>query len=152
MKKESFIKKSHINASVEDVFQWHARPGALERLAPPYDPIWVVDRCGGIRKGATATLKIKAGPFHLKWLAEHTDYEENRLFRDYQKKGPFAFWQHSHRFEPDTDESCFMEDQIEYALPFNPLSRPFIPVIRQKLERRFHYRNVTLAHDLAINN
>ncbi|MDM8540186.1 TIGR01777 family oxidoreductase [Desulfococcaceae bacterium HSG9] len=152
MKKEIFIKKSRINASAEDVFQWHARPGALERLAPPYDPIWVVDRRGGIRKGATATLKIKAGPLHLKWIAEHTDYEENRLFRDCQKKGPFAFWRHSHRFEPDTDESCFMEDQIEYALLFNPLNRPFIPVIRQKLERIFHYRHATLAHDLSLHN
>jgi uncharacterized protein (TIGR01777 family) len=151
-KKEYFIKKSYINASAEDVFQWHARPGALERLVPPWAPLWVVARHGGIRKGATATLKIKAGPFHLKWLAEHTDYEENRFFRDCQKKGPFAFWRHTHRFEPDASGGCFLEDQIEYALPFDPLSRPFVPVMRQKLERIFNYRHVTLAHDLALHH
>jgi len=152
MQKFSFAKQSLINAPTEDVFQWHARPGALERLSPPWDPIEVIEQRGGINKDASVLLKMKAGPFCYRWAAEHTDYEENRLFKDRQKRGPFAFWSHTHTFQPDQSGGCLMKDQIQYALPFDPISRPFVPVIQKKLERIFDYRHTTLAHDLTLHN
>ncbi len=152
MQKACFIKQSLINAPAGDVFQWHARPGALERLSPPWDPIEVIEHQGGINKGATVLLKMKAGPFPFRWAAEHTEYQENRLFQDRQRRGPFAFWSHTHTFQPDRSGGCLMRDEIQYALPADPFARPFIPVIRKKLERIFNYRHTTLAHDLALHN
>ncbi len=148
----SFTKESRIDAPVRNVFQWHARPGALERLSPPWDPLEVIEHSGGIQKGATVLLKMKAGPIPYRWAAEHTQYQTDRLFQDQQKRGPFAYWQHTHTFEPDANESCRMQDRIDYALPVDPLSRPFLPVINQKLERIFNYRHTTLAHDLALHH
>ena len=46
-----FTRRSIIDFPVEDVFQWHARPGAIERLSPPWDPLKVMMRSGGIEKG-----------------------------------------------------------------------------------------------------
>lgn len=152
MQKACFIKQLLINAPAEDVFQWHTRPGALERLSPPWDPIEVIEQHGGINKDATVLLKMKAGPFYYKWAAEHTDYQENRLFKDRQKRGPFAFWSHTHTFQPDPSDGCLMQDKIQYALPFDPISRPFVPVIQKKLRRMFNYRHTTLANDLALHN
>jgi ligand-binding SRPBCC domain-containing protein len=37
-----FNKQRIIKAPVGDVFQWHARPGALERLSPPREPLEVI--------------------------------------------------------------------------------------------------------------
>jgi len=152
MQKACFIKQSLIKAPAEDVFQWHARPGALERLSPPWDPIEVVEQHGGINKDATVLLKMKAGPFYYRWAAEHTQYQENHLFKDRQKRGPFAFWSHTHTFQPDRIGGCLMQDQIQYALPFDPFSRPFVPVIQKRLKRIFNYRHTTLTHDLALHN
>lgn len=152
MQKASFNKQLFINAPADDVFQWHARPGALERLSPPWDPLEVVEQHGGINKDATVLMKMKAGPFFYHWAAEHTDYLENRLFKDRQKRGPFAFWTHTHTFQPVRSGGSLMQDQIEYALPFDPFSRPFLPVIQKKLERIFNYRHTTLAHDLALHH
>lgn len=45
-----------------------------------------------------------------------------------------------------------MKDQIQYALPFDPISRPFISIIQKKLKSIFDYRHTTLAHDLTLHN
>ena len=150
MEKEIFTKRSHIHAPVETVFNWHSRPGALERLSPPWDPLQVIEKKGGIEKGATAVLKMKVGPVPFKWVAEHTDYEANRFFRDRQVKGPLAHWVHTHLFAPDGANACFIEDQIEYALRFHPFGNFFGgPLVRNKLESIFHYRHTTTAWDIA---
>ncbi len=151
MKIETFINKTHINAPVEEVFKWHSRPGALERLSPPWDPVRVIERKGGIDKGARVVLEMKAGPFSYKWTAEHTDYEENSMFRDRQVRGPFSSWVHTHRFEPDGIEDSFFEDRIDYALPFYPFGNLIgVPSVKAKLARIFKYRHATTVQDIIL--
>lgn len=150
MKNQVFTKRSRINAPVEEVFKWHSRPGALERLSPPWDPIEVIDRKGGIKKGAKVVLKMKAGPIPFKWVAEHTDYEENRLIRDMQIKGPFARWIHTHKFEPDGTDACFLDDRIDFSLPFHPFGNLLAGNnVLNKLERIFNYRHTTTIQDIT---
>ncbi len=154
MRKGVFIKRSRFDAPVEEVFQWHARPGALERLSPPWDPLDVRFKDGGIEKGARVVMKMKAAPLPLKitWTAEHTDYDENRMFRDRQVKGPFSRWIHTHRFEPDGPRACRMEDHIEYALPVPPFGHLFgNAFVQKKLERIFRFRHSVLAGDLKVH-
>ncbi|MDP3284147.1 MAG: SRPBCC family protein, partial [Desulfobacterales bacterium] len=152
MKTDTFIKKTYINAPVEEVFKWHSRPGALERLSPPWDPVRVIERKGGIESGARVVLEMKAGPFPYKWTAEHTEYEENRFFRDRQVRGPFSSWVHTHSFEPDGTESSFFEDRIDYAFPFYPFGKLFGGAsVEAKLARIFKYRHTTTVEDLALH-
>lgn len=151
MKTETFVKRSRFNVPAETLFQWHANPGALERLSPPWDPLELVEKQGGIKKGARVIMKINAAPLPLKikWVAEHIQYEQNRMFRDHQIKGPFAKWVHTHLFIPDGQHACFLEDQIEYALLFPPFGDFFGgPIIRNKLEQIFEFRHQTTAFDL----
>jgi len=151
MKIETFIKKAHIKAPVEEVFKWHSRPGALERLSPPWDPVRVIEKKGGINKGARVVLEMKAGPFPYKWTAEHTDYEENRLFRDRQVRGPFSHWEHTHSFEPDGIEGSFFEDRIDYALPFYLFGKLLGGAsVKAKLARIFKYRHATTVQDIIL--
>ena len=152
MKTLMFIKRSRIPAPVEETFKWHSRPGALERLVPPWDPLKVIERTGGIQKGGQAILKMKAGPVPYTWIAEHTEYEENRMFRDRQVRGPFALWEHTHLFEPDGDTACFLEDRIEYALPVHPFGNFLAgPIVRQKLSDIFTYRHNITAQDMTAH-
>ncbi len=152
MKTETFVKRTHIRAPVEEVFKWHSRQGALERLSPPWDPVRVIERKGGINKGARVVLEMKAGPFPYKWAAEHTDYEENRMFRDRQVRGPFSSWVHTHSFEPDANDASFFEDRIDYALPFYPFGQMFGGTsVKAKLERIFRYRHATTVEDISLH-
>ena len=77
MKSKIFSKRSEINAPVEDVFQWHARPGAIERLSPPWAPLEIISRTGGIEAGADVKMELKAGRVPIKWHARHIEYLEN---------------------------------------------------------------------------
>jgi len=152
MKTETFVKKTRINAPVEEVFKWHSRPGALERLSPPWDPVRVIERKGGINIGARAVLEMKAGPFPYRWTAEHTDYEENRLFMDRQVRGPFSNWVHTHSFEPDGTEDSFFEDRIDYALPFYPFGKLLGgALVDAKLARIFKYRHAVTIEDIILH-
>jgi len=151
MSNQTFVRLARIDASAKDVFQWHTRDGALERLTPPWVHADVVQRAGGIRDGDRLTLRLRKGPFTFRWVVEHVDYEDDRQFRDVQVKGPFAYWVHTHRFEPD-GIACYVQDKIEYRLPMGPLGKMFGENrVREELERLFVYRHRILAHDIAVH-
>ena len=48
MRTEVFIRRVHIPAPAAEVFQWQARPGAFERLTPPWESVEIVERSGDI--------------------------------------------------------------------------------------------------------
>jgi hypothetical protein len=105
MTRRTFAKRSRIEASADEVFRWHARPGALERLSPPWDPTVVESRNGGIEdNGARVVLRV--GPLRQRWVAEHHGAVPGRAFHDRQVAGPFAFWEHAHRMVPDGEKAC----------------------------------------------
>ena len=150
-KRHTFEKRTLLHASVADAFAWHERPGALERLVPPWDPLRIVSASGMIENGAERILKMHWGPIPFHWYARHQGYEKNRQFQDIQVKGPLAYWRHSHLFEPKADNAncCYLTDRIEYELPFSPLGDLLMhQKVRNNLQRIFTYRHTVLNRDL----
>ncbi len=147
-----FTKQTVFDFPVESVFSWHEKDGAIERLSPPWDPIRVVHKSGGIQPGATVVLGMQEGPFKYLWHAVHTDYEKDRLFRDEQVKGPLSSWVHTHRFDPLDENQCTLEDTIEYK-PYLSFISQFLAdhFVQKKLSRIFAYRHRTTAADLALH-
>lgn len=139
-----------------DAFTWHTRPGAFERLTPPWDDVRVVARRGDLRDGEVE-LSIGLGPFRQRWLARHSGYVDGQQFVDTQVAGPFARWVHTHSFAPagrpagtdGDDRGAVLTDAIDFALPLDPLSRPALPLVRRMLSRMFAYRHAVTQADLA---
>lgn len=144
-----FRRRLRVPVPVETLFAWHERPGAFQRMSPPWDRPEVVSHTGGIRDGARVTLRVHAGPVPTTWRLEHRDYRPNRQFRDILLSGPFASWEHTHAFEPDGAAASVLEDHIAYRLPLGPLGEVGAGFARRTLERVFTYRHAILAHDLA---
>jgi ligand-binding SRPBCC domain-containing protein len=145
----TYKKRTRINVSVNKAFEWHARDGAISRLTPPWAPLEIIERKGkGIDKGVRVTFKIHMFKVPMIWKAEHVEYKENELFKDCQIKGPFAKWEHTHQFETDDKNSSFMEDKLEFKLPFGFLTRPFYGFAKKEFERMFRYRHRVLKYDL----
>lgn len=142
-----FEHRSRVASPTDLVFEWHCRPGALERLTPPWEQVSVVSSDGNVRDGRVE-IEVKIGPFRRRWVAVHRDFEANRRFRDEQVAGPFARWIHTHRFEPDNAGGCLLSDEIDYQLPFGPLGALAGPAVRRRLERMFRYRHAVAAADL----
>ncbi len=144
-----YIKKSKIKTSVETLFLWHSANGAISRLTPPWAPLKMIARKGdGIKKGAKVRFRLRFFKIPMVWEAEHIDYQENKLFKDRQIKGPFSKWEHTHRFISDGKENSIMEDKIEFKLPFGFLSRPFYGFAKKEFKRIFKYRHRVLKYDL----
>jgi len=141
-----FVASSRMEASAEELFRWHAEPGALERLTPPWERVQMIVRAPGIRDGDRGEMLVYMGPLRLRWKFEHSGYIEGRQFRDVQTSGPFRQWEHTHLFIPEGPEVCWLEDRIEYELPFGALGKFFGDwMVRRKLGRVFAYRHRVTA-------
>jgi len=148
-----FHQSSHLDYSAEQVYDWHARPGALQRLTPPWEPVELLEHTGGVGDGARAVLEVRFGPVPVTWVAEHRDCVPGRQFTDVQVEGPFARWEHAHRFEPINPDACLLEDRVEYALPLEPASSVVSGrAVADKLQRAFDYRHRVTARDLSLHN
>ena len=90
-----------IDAPVSVVFAFHERPDAFEKLAPPGQKIQILHRKGGLETGARIEFLTRVGPFPVRWLALHVEYEKDRFFLDEQIRGPFKKWYHRHEFEDE---------------------------------------------------
>jgi len=135
-----------------EVFAWHTRPGALERLTPPWESLRVVGRSGGVEPGGTVTLELRRGPARLTWEARHTEVDEGKRFVDEQVGGPFRFWRHEHRFEALGPDRCAVADHVEWEAPLGSLGDAFSEgYVRASLQRLFAFRKRRLAGDLAAH-
>jgi uncharacterized protein len=88
---------SVVDAGREEVFSWHARPGAIARLTPPWQPVTVLREAGSLRDGR-ATLGWPGG---LRWVAAHQPggYDPPNAFADELASLPLPR-RHIHQFSP----------------------------------------------------
>jgi uncharacterized protein (TIGR01777 family) len=136
-----------------EAFAWHARPGAFERLTPPWEDVEVVSRSGGIRDGAEVHLKVRKGPVALDWHLRHVDYVAGEQFVDEQVSGPFESYRHVHRFLPGKESgTTLLEDELTWDVPLGAAgelvggSR-----VQRDLDRTFRFRHTRVRHDLALH-
>jgi uncharacterized protein (TIGR01777 family) len=145
-----FARDSRIDAPAAEVFAWHGRSGAFERLVPPWERIRVLERAGGNADGARLVMEIRKGPARFRWEAIHRDHQEGLQFVDEQVRGPFAEWVHTHRFLPDGTDASTLSDHLTYRLPFGALGGlAGGAMVRDTLDRLFTHRHATTRNDLA---
>lgn len=147
----TFEKRSEMPVPRDALFAYHARPGALRRLVPPWETVRVVESSEHIRDSARVVLEMKIGPIWKRWTAEHFDYVEGRQFRDRQVSGPFASWTHTHRFEDGpTPGTSVLIDHVEYTVPLGALGAAVGGrFVRGELERMFAFRHARTRNDLV---
>ncbi|MEE6175945.1 TIGR01777 family oxidoreductase [Mycobacterium sp. 050134] len=134
-----------VDAPIDDVFAWHARPGAFARLSPPWQPMRLLTEASSLRDGR-ATLALPGG---LRWVAVHQPdgYDPPRRFVDaIGGDGPAALparmavrWRHTHDFEDVGGGRTRVIDRVDTPVP-GSLLRPM-----------FVYRHRQLADDLAAH-
>lgn len=140
------IEHSSVVASpIEEVFAWHARPGAFARLSPPWQPVTVIRETESLEDG-TAVLKLPGG---LTWASQHEPggYDPPHRFVDVVAASgvsslPAATllrWRHSHEFAVVDVSSTRVTDRVQ------------TPIGSKALRPMFRYRHRQLAEDLAVH-
>ena len=137
-----FVKESVFKASPERVFAFHELPDAFERLMPPWEDATIIQKADISVIGSQAIFDTKIlGLINVRWVAEHTAFEPQRMFEDTQVSGPFKSWRHRHIITPHA-EGAVLRDEIEYEPPMwflGALAAPFAVV--PKLEKMFDFRH-----------
>ena len=149
-----FVLRTRVDHSVADVFAWHMRPGALERLIPPWENVTIESREGTPATGGRVVFRVKRGPTDVRIEAVHTDFEQDHLFRDEQARGPFTRWVHTHRFEPanggGNGAGCTVEDHVDWELPMGAAGQLLGgSTVEAELERVFTFRHHRIRNDLG---
>ncbi|MFO0871462.1 MAG: TIGR01777 family oxidoreductase [Pirellulales bacterium] len=146
-----FVYRSPMPCSADELCAWHLRPGAFERLAPPWERVVVEQWAEPHEVGRQAILRTRLAPgIWKRWVAEYREFTPGRLFRDVQVSGPFARFDHRHIFEPASETTSWLEDRIDYAPPGGWLGQALGGGwVRRSLEQLFAYRHRTTADDLA---
>jgi uncharacterized protein (TIGR01777 family) len=155
MPDQTFVLRSPMPVSAEELYAWHARPLAFQRLQPPWEDTAVEKQEGAFgTDGYRVTIRTRiAGPIKAAWLAESFDFQPGRRFRDRELKGPFASWLHTHNFIPEGPDASALEDHIEYRTPLGLMGRVFGGgMVHQRLAAMFAYRHFVTASDLTRHN
>ena len=129
------------DAPIDEVFSWHARHGAIQRLMPPWQPVKVAQEADSLQDGV-AVLSLPAG---VSWRARHepTGYVAGRRFTDVLDTavlGQALAWRHVHSFSELPGRRTQLADEVRTRLP------------DRFLEQMFGYRARQLAGDLAAHN
>lgn len=147
-----FTYRVELDHPVKDVFQWHTRPGAFQRLSPPWEDVRIRYQDEGLTEGNRVVLGLRKGVAELTWEVKHTAFEENRLFVDEQVKGPFSRWRHEHRFHDLGAGRSAVEDVVDWEAPLGSLGRTFSgSFIESSLRRLFAFRARRLVNDLELH-
>ncbi len=151
----AFQNISTYNCSAGELYLWHSRSGALQRLLPPWQKTIILSQHGGIEPGDYVLLKMRMGPFPFCFHGRHLENVPGKMFRDTQEKGPFSSWTHSHYFADNKDGST-LTDHIDYSLPCHQFLPPFInrqinKHILKTLQRLFIHRQNVLRADISLH-
>lgn len=137
----NFKYSSLIDAPVETVWQFHERPDILELLTPPWQPVTIVRREGGLDVGAISEFRLSLAGIPVRWIATHLECQPNHLFVDEQTDGPMESWVHRHEFKTENGKTR-LTDAIAYEIPGGLLAELLLGWwVDLRLRDMFRYRH-----------
>jgi ligand-binding SRPBCC domain-containing protein len=135
-------REQRLSGPPEAVFAFFADARNLEAITPPLlrfrmltsDPVLM-------RAGTRLRYRLRVRGIAVRWLTEIREWDPPHRFVDEQLEGPYALWEHTHRFEPDGAGGTIMVDEVRYALPLGVVGElAHRLLVRRDLERIFDYR------------
>lgn len=112
-----------VRAPAERVFEFFSNAENLEAITPGFLGFEILTPTPiEMGKDVEITYRLRLAGVPIRWHTRITSWEPGRGFVDEQVSGPYALWEHTHRFEP-TDRGVLVSDRVRYALPLGPLGR-----------------------------
>jgi uncharacterized protein len=123
-----------------EVFAFFADPGHLALLTPPSWHLRVLAADATLAAGAVLDFRLYWLGLPLTWRAFIREYDPPFRFVDVQVRGPYARWEHRHRFLEEGG-GTWVEDRVTYRLPLGPLgSVAHALVVGRQLRGLWEYR------------
>ena len=130
----------------EDVFPFFADALNLEAITPPWLRFLVLTPAPiPMHAGTHIEYRLRLHGVPLRWLTEIAAWEPPHRFVDRQLSGPYALWEHEHRFR-EVSGGTVMSDQVTYRIRGGRLADRLgdAAVARRDLLRIFEFRGSVL--------
>jgi ligand-binding SRPBCC domain-containing protein len=132
-----------------DVFAFVADPTNLARVSPPALRVRLLTAPAPLAAGAVLDFRATWLGLPLRWRTYVREYDPPYRFVDVQVRGPWARWEHRHRFLAE-DGGTWLEDRITYRLPLGPLGRALHgALVHRQLRAAWAFRQRRLAELLG---
>lgn len=132
------VYESVLPATVDELWEFHQWPRALEFLTPPGRKLERASEMP-LHNGALHVLRFRLfGVLPMEWRARISEVNPPYGFVDTAEKSPFAYWRHHHEFAEHAD-GALLRDTIDYFPPFGNLSNSLI--VSKQLDDLFAFRH-----------
>lgn len=132
-----------------DVFAFFADPRNLRLLTPPALRLTLLTPRTALAAGAVLDFRVSWLGLPLRWRSYIREYDPPYRFVDVQVRGPWARWEHRHRFLEEGG-GTWVEDRVTYRPPLGPLGAALHTlVIGRQLRAAWTYRQARLGELLA---
>lgn len=142
MKEYRLEREQWVPSGPGPVFEFFSDPRNLADLTPGWLGFRI--RTPGpleMRKDLRLDYRIRLAGLPLRWRTRITEWDPPSGFVDVQERGPFALWEHTHRFRPLSD-GMLVSDVVRYAMPLGPVGRAVHALlVRASLASVFDYRS-----------
>ena len=105
-----------------EVFAFFANPGNLPLVTPPWLRFRILSAPPTLAAGAVLDYRVAWLGLPLRGRTFIREYDPPFRFVDVQVRGPYARWEHRHRFLEEDGETS-VEDRVTYRLPLGPFGR-----------------------------
>jgi ligand-binding SRPBCC domain-containing protein len=132
-----------------EVFAFFADPANLARVSPPALRLRLLTPGVTLAAGAVLDFRIAWLGLPLRWRAYIREFDPPYRFVDVQVRGPWARWEHRHRFL-DEGGGTWVEDRVTYRLPLGPVGGAMHRALVQgQLRRAWAFRQARVAQLLV---
>ena len=128
-----------------EVFAFFADPANLAHLTPRSLGLRILDAPAALATGAVIDLRVAWLGVPVRWRAFIREWDPPFRFVDVQVRGPYARWEHRHRFLQEGGATC-VEDRVTYRLPAGPVGRlAHALLVGPQIRALWRYRTERLA-------
>lgn len=133
--------EQYIPLKREQIFPFFADAKNLEEITPNILNFHVQKMSTPeMQEGTIIDYRLKIHGVPTGWQTEIQEWQPNEKFVDVQKKGPYSWWHHTHRFE-DLGPGTLMSDTVRYKIPLGIMGWVVsAKVIQNDIEKIFSYR------------
>lgn len=149
----TYSRRTRIAAPLDRVWAFHSTIDGLRALTPP----WMNLRIGGVfgpdgdpnpeELYLGSEIHMAMRPFGIgpqqAWVSRIVDRDRDEAqgyFVDEMLGGPFSWWEHTHQFFGDGEETVLV-DTVVYELPYGSIGELAAPFGRLGLEGMFRDRH-----------